>query len=867
MMRILHFSREAWIGAPGRAAARLAAVLRGQETDSTLYTLAQARAEGWALDLNPHYAQLMRGVQEFDLDAHAASAVAGRVVLGYPGVVPPVRLLAQADVIHLHEMSGFISPRGIHRILRMGKPVVWSLSDAWAWTGGCQAPGPCRQFVEGCAECPLLTHDRFGMAAALWRDKARFRHEGTLVVTVPSAATAPHVSLSPALQDRPVRVLPAPDQEPWDEAARARVRAGLQLGAGAFVVLVVAEYVGGDSRRRVAVDALLAECGIYNAFKRLQREQELAVVVVGVPPNTLSSPWSLRCVPAISQAGEMAGLLAAADVVVLPHPDENNAEIVFEAAAARCPVVAYDAGFAADVMEDGVTGRLIPLGDVRGMAEAVSCMALQPGVRQTLADNIRSLAAGTEPAQASVCLDTYRELIAQSGPPGAASTPEGSVQEAADGSGLPVVIWPIVQGFIAEFTGGHTREREKQNAGQAQLRKEIERFKAGFVASREKLGTVERRLLRLKQHLRAEGGGEMSKSLSTIKKLHHRMHLAWQDCIRLEEEMAAQEGLTGAVPGPRKRSGTRLPPAAFGDALVRWIYPDASREQRPHRLGRLSQYEPCPLRLEHFPTPRLRPGRLPSIAVVTPSFNQGRFIEATIRSVIDQGYPDVRYAVQDAASTDETVPILKSLSARLTSWVSEPDTGQARAVLNGFEKISGDVMAWLNSDDVIMPGALRYVGEYFRCHPEVDVIYGHRVVIDEEGREIGRWVLPRHDPGFLQWIDYVPQETLYWRSSLWAKVGGVDPKFRFALDWDLLLRFQEAGARVVRVPFFLGCFRVHAVQKTSAAMDTVGAEEVAYVRRRTLGRLPEAEELSILHRRAERWSALSEWLLEHGVRW
>lgn len=121
-------------------------------------------------------------------------------------------------------------------------------------------------------------------------------------------------------------------------------------------------------------------------------------------------------------------------------------------------------------------------------------------------------------------------------------------------------------------------------------------------------------------------------------------------------------------------------------------------------------------------------------------------------------------------------------------------------------------------------------------HPEVDVIYGNRIVIDERDRQVGRWVLPPHDNEALLWVDYVPQETLFWRRSLWDRVGGcLDESFQFAFDWDLLLRFQKAGALIVRMPWFLGCFRVHDAQKTSAAYDTLGVAEITRIRQRELG--------------------------------
>ena len=146
-------------------------------------------------------------------------------------------------------------------------------------------------------------------------------------------------------------------------------------------------------------------------------------------------------------------------------------------------------------------------------------------------------------------------------------------------------------------------------------------------------------------------------------------------------------------------------------------------------------------------------------------------------------------------------------------------------------------MAYLNSDDLLLPGAVPYVTAYFAAHPEVDVVYGHRVFIDADDQEIGRWVLPPHSDRMLLWADYVPQETLFWRRRIWDRIGGaLDESFQFAMDWDLLLRFRNAGARIVRLPRFLGAFRVHPEQKSQALRLSVGEKEMALLRLRQHGR-------------------------------
>jgi GT2 family glycosyltransferase len=254
-------------------------------------------------------------------------------------------------------------------------------------------------------------------------------------------------------------------------------------------------------------------------------------------------------------------------------------------------------------------------------------------------------------------------------------------------------------------------------------------------------------------------------------------------------------------------------------------------------LGRLAfpgQSRPLRVPARYHRTPVLPDP--PAISIVTPSYNQGSFIEQTLRSVLDQNYPRLEYVVQDGGSKDGTNEVLARYRDRLHHCASHPDRGQAHAINLGFAHTSGEIMAYLNSDDLLLPGALHAVAQFFRTHPDVDAVYGHRVVIDEFGDETGRWVLPPHDPEMLNWLDCIPQETLFWRRRVWDRVGGIDESFRFALDWDFLLRMQGAGARFRRLGRFLGAFRVHTQSKTTTVMSSTGDAEIARLRRRVHGR-------------------------------
>ena len=268
---------------------------------------------------------------------------------------------------------------------------------------------------------------------------------------------------------------------------------------------------------------------------------------------------------------------------------------------------------------------------------------------------------------------------------------------------------------------------------------------------------------------------------------------------------------------------------------------DLRRMLRP-RLGVLFQHPPMPLVAPKAVTASRTD--LPRISLVTPSFKQAHFIGRTIESVLAQGYPNVEYFVQDGASPDDTVEVLRRYQGRIAGWDSSPDTGQSQAINRGFARTSGEIMGWLNSDDILLPGALAAVGTFFAEHPEVDVVYGHRVLIDENDAEIGRWIMPPHSDDVLSWADFVPQETLFWRRRIWDKAGGrIDESFRFAMDWDLIVRFRDAGARFDRLPRFLGGFRIHPHQKTSAVINEVGFQEMNRIRERALGRVPSPMEV------------------------
>jgi GT2 family glycosyltransferase len=304
-----------------------------------------------------------------------------------------------------------------------------------------------------------------------------------------------------------------------------------------------------------------------------------------------------------------------------------------------------------------------------------------------------------------------------------------------------------------------------------------------------------------------------------------------------EKELKIQEQHRSII---ASSSGCRILPKVFAKGILQLR---RIRGVFLPRLGNLKQYRPR-LLTQLEPVKPGKKGALLRISIVTPSYAQGHFIRQTLRSVLDQRYPALEYFVQDAGSLDSTVEVLKNFQHALTGWESEKDNGQSHAINRGFAKTSGEIMAWLNSDDLLLPGAIQTVANFFKKHPDVDVVYGNRLLIDENDMEIGRWIMPGHDSSVLSWVDYVPQETLFWRRRIWDKVGGqIDETFRFAMDWDLILRFRDAGAKFAHIPRFLGAFRIHSQQKTSTQINQVGLAEMDRIRARYLGRIPTRQEV------------------------
>lgn len=216
---------------------------------------------------------------------------------------------------------------------------------------------------------------------------------------------------------------------------------------------------------------------------------------------------------------------------------------------------------------------------------------------------------------------------------------------------------------------------------------------------------------------------------------------------------------------------------------------------------------------------------LPRFSIVVPSFNQGRYIEETIRSVLEQDYPEKELIIIDGGSTDNTLDVIRRYEGRIAYWVSEKDRGQAHAINKGFAVATGDVFGWQNSDDVYLPGAFRSVADGLATHSGKAILHGHIKFLDEDGRVLDE---NRAVPVRLFNLVYdgslVRNQAAFFRRSVWKDLGGLDEDFRFCLDREFFLRAAHGGVAFRLVPKFLGAFRVHEEAKTRG-MQNVRREE------------------------------------------
>lgn len=219
----------------------------------------------------------------------------------------------------------------------------------------------------------------------------------------------------------------------------------------------------------------------------------------------------------------------------------------------------------------------------------------------------------------------------------------------------------------------------------------------------------------------------------------------------------------------------------------------------------------------------------PKITIVTPSFNQGAYLEKTILSVLNQNYPNLEYIIMDGGSEDGSVEIIRKYSRYLSHWSSEPDNGQSAAIAKGFSLATGEYLAWINSDDIYFPNVLYKVGETLKQHKETDIVSGNMFILDANDNIVAERRLARFGPyitrlGFRYGGFGMYQPASFWSRRLYDEVGGLDTGFRFCMDTDLFIRLGLKGRNFKFIRAAIVGYRIHRTSKTSTLQDLAATE-------------------------------------------
>lgn len=260
----------------------------------------------------------------------------------------------------------------------------------------------------------------------------------------------------------------------------------------------------------------------------------------------------------------------------------------------------------------------------------------------------------------------------------------------------------------------------------------------------------------------------------------------------------------------------------------------------------------------------LKEGSYPKINIITPSFNQAEFLERTILSVLNQGYPNLEYIIIDGGSTDGSVEIIKKYEPYLHYWVSEPDSGQADAINKGLRLATGDWLGFQNSDDLFLPGAFETFAEEIKKNEDTELIYGNIVHIDGADRITDiQFTGPSHLWLHLaQGIQFHNQATL-WKRSLLERTGYLSTDLRFCLDFEFFTRLVAMKAKMSHIDRFLGAFRHHLTAKSSTIVDVARKEHMETVHRYGGHMFNRLQPVSLML--AKSYKAL--WYIAHGKAW
>jgi glycosyltransferase involved in cell wall biosynthesis len=227
----------------------------------------------------------------------------------------------------------------------------------------------------------------------------------------------------------------------------------------------------------------------------------------------------------------------------------------------------------------------------------------------------------------------------------------------------------------------------------------------------------------------------------------------------------------------------------------------------------------------------MKDNKYPKISIVTPSYNQGKFIEEAIKSVLEQNYPNFEHIILDNCSTDETIEILQKYPHLV--WKSEIDKGQSDALNKGFCLATGDIIGWLNADDRYLPGCFQEIVQCFNNNPESDIVYGDYRWINEQGQILQRRREIEFDWFILKYLHilYIPSTSTFFKQKIFEEKNFLDISLKYAMDYEFFLRLVRKGYKFTHINAYLADFRWHENNKSSVALKKqIQEQEISLLR-------------------------------------
>ena len=716
-----------------------------------------------------------------------------------------------ADVINLHWVAGLFDFEQVSQLF-MRKKVVWTLHDMNPFTGGCHYAGDCLKYRGSCGSCPQLgTSNSDDLSRSIFKQKAVAYDNLDITIVTPSKWLGGCSLSSTLFRGFQHKVIPYGfPLDIFRPLNRSHIRAGLNIPSSTKVILFGADYVSNERKGfRYLIEAL-------HYLKSTGIQQDLILAVFGNIDSAVEIACSYPVINfgSIANEEQMAIIYNSADVFVLPSLEDNLPNTVIEALACGTPVAAFNIGGVPDMVDHYITGHLATVADAVNLSESIAwCLFKAPdSIRQKCREKAESSFMLQQ--QAKRYLQLYSDLSADKG---TCMTINKNGIDDRRFDYRPVPNHPYGQVEVDGIVG--------------YLGQEDVYLLYKFAHSLPYGGTI----IEVGSH---QG---LSAYVMTSALLDSGNHTAKIYCVDIWEggvldkfmrNMELKRVSQNIVPIQNTSEKASLTFADNGSDLI-FIDGDHSYEgcrsdlyawypklkpggimighdyvhSWPGVIQAADQFV-ADRKLEHgcqapclgtsifmFFKPmetKMYGVEKPFISVVTPSYNQGKFIEQTIQSVLAQNYPNFEHFVIDGGSTDETLEILKKHPH--LKWVSEKDKGQADALNKGFKMATGDIIAWINSDDWYDVDAFKCIADFFVTNPEKKIVMGNCNRVDEQGVIFD--IVVNHQRSFAElsryWVPHsIPtQPAIFFRRSLLYQYGFLDESLYYAMDYDLWMRFS-----------------------------------------------------------------------------